>query len=145
MKHADVISRLKASETGLVHVDGAAGYIGLSDGRIKKSPTGYVVPLGERAAPSKSNGAVRQLVAVRFGVIIGFMNSGGAGARGVEGYDDVRQGVFDALLGYQLPGTQTPIEYGGARIMGLDRKTSTAWFELSFITQEFVENIGGQS
>lgn len=145
MNHADIISRLKSAAPGLRHVDGASGFVGLSDGRIKKTPSAFVVPLGERAGANKTNGAVRQLVVMRFGVIVGFMNAGASGELGVEGYDAVRQDIFNALLGFKLPGTQTPIEYGGARTMGLDRKTSTAWFEFSFTTHEFVENLGGSS
>lgn len=146
MRTADIVDRLKSEVSALKAVDGAQAFTALKDGAVKRSPSAFVLPGNERAGKSKlSTGGIRQTVSVNFIVVIGFQNSGNSGERGVDAFEDVREACQNALLGWRSDGMAEAVTYGGTQVLGLDRKTGTAWFQLTFATSKIIQKLGGSS
>lgn len=142
-----VVDRIKATVgasaalTGGFRVVLGAADFAAARTNLKDPPAAYVIPLGDRAAPSSLQGlSVDQHVTERFGVVMAVSNlrdvRGGAVNAALE---TLRRATIDNLLAFQPAADYDPVQYGGGRILQLD--VSVIWWQLEFITGYYERKI----
>jgi hypothetical protein len=63
---------------------------------------------------------------------------------GLIAYDklaDIRAEIFSAILGWQIPGTESLVSYGGGRIAGINR--AYLWYQFEFLTETRINDDDG--
>jgi len=77
---------------------------------------------------------INQKITERFGVVVMLDNAPTQKDKtGLTAYDslfEIRTELFTALLGWQIPGTESLISYGGGSVLGINR--SQFWYQFEF-------------
>jgi len=133
MQPQTLINRLVAECSLLKTVGGAADFAAAEQSLRNKTPAAYVVPLTETARPNSSATlVVRQQVTQQFGVIFALSNlRDNRGEKALEDLHQVRQQVFEKLLGWAPPGEQSLMEFGGGRLLEMDNQV--VWWQDEFL------------
>ncbi len=145
MRLSPIVVRLRATTTRFGNrIAGSAELETAMNGTLM-GECAFVVPLGEFADPSKYSGGINQKITERFGVIVALQNDTTAKDKlGLTAYDlldSVRAQIFKAILGWEMPGTETPISYGGARLITLNR--GYLWYQYEFVFDTRVGDADG--
>jgi hypothetical protein len=105
----------------------------------------FVVQLAETASKNTLDSDINQLITERFGVIVMLENdTAQTDKTGLTAYDSlstIRAELFTALLGWQVPGTEDLVSYGGGRVLGINR--AQFWYQFEFITTTRIGNDDG--
>jgi hypothetical protein len=124
---ADVIARVGAEVPALKEVSGAAAWIDAMSHAppLNRLPLAYVVPVADMAESNTRIGEVCQLAHLHFGVVLVVGPSvadarGGNQAIAIEG---LRAAIKGALIGWQPPEAETPVQYTHGQMLGLDGQT----------------------
>ncbi len=102
-----------------------------------KTPAAFVLPGPERAGPNIYIQAVGQLVTMRFSVVLAIQN-----LRDMQGdaaqtdLDPIRTAVLAALLGWQPGAADSPITFGGGRM--LKWADGVLWWQDDYDTTYYV-------
>lgn len=143
MRLQDIIARLEAKVTDIKSVGGALAFTTLKDGAVKRSPAAFVLPGNERASENRlSTGGIRQKVSVRFKVLLAFQRPGASGGKSIDDFEAIRKSLHGALIGWRSDGMQKPVTYVGTQVLGIEKKTGTAWFELTYATSTQISTRG---
>lgn len=125
---AAIGARVAAQAGGTFRLVGAAADLERVREAPRAVPALYVVPLARDAAPSSLANAVRQHVAVSYGLVIvahALTDSTGGGATAdVEALSDIAIGT---LLGWTPAGAVAPIQYGGGQLV--DSRAGHVWWQ----------------
>lgn len=104
-------------------VSGAAEFKALSENAKLKLPAAYVVPAEDTTGEQKSQTDYWQSLTEGFAVIIALDNRrdlrGQAAA--FDAVDDIRAGIWKALLGWQPDADADPISYAGGQLLDMER------------------------
>lgn len=133
-----IVARLKDQARSLVDVQGAAAYANAT-AAYKRTPSAFVIPLGETAHKNELVNAVSQEVALNFGVIYAIRNV--VDARGDQANTDlaaIRAQGFSALLGWWPSGLNNPCTFVKGRLLELNNLT--LWWQDDFATQETIRS-----
>lgn len=94
----------------------------------------FVVQVGDSAPPNDSDSGITQRMTERFAVIVALENDNDkrdkTGFLASDKLHDVRQELFVALLGWQVPGTDGLVYYSAGRLIDLDR--AWLWYQFEF-------------
>ena len=105
----------------------------------------FVVQLNETVNANTLDNGISQKINEQFGVIVALDNgSSDRDKAGLTAYDklyDVRAEIFKAILGWQIPGTESLISYAGGRVAGLNR--AYLWYQFEFLTQTRIDDDDG--
>lgn len=129
MKSQLLVDRLKSQCSLLKDVGGAADFAAAQEGLRNKTPSAFVVPLAENAARNSSATlVVRQLVTQQFAVILAVSNlKDSRGEKALNDLDQVREQVFEKILGWAPPGTDSVMEFSGGRLLEMDNQV--VWWQ----------------
>lgn len=129
-------THLKAASTGLKTVESVGGYLG-ADGAPKASPSAAVFYAGsdyrERASLSD-----RKLGHARFVVLIALKQAGKDGGDALPKLQTVKNEVIGVLDGWKHPDCRDVLELKRSRLLVVDGKTSTLWWELTFTAAHYL-------
>jgi hypothetical protein len=99
----------------------------------------FVVQLSESVTPNTYDSGMNQVITETCAVIVALRNDSSMSDRtGLTAYDrlaDIRADVFKALLGWEMPGAETKMEYAGGRLLDIDRGWMWYQFEFSVTTR----------
>jgi len=145
VKIGPIVLKLRAAETRFGDmIAGAAELAYALSGTLTKE-VAFVIPLTETAKANDLDSGISQKITERFGVIVALDNaSSDKDKTGLTAYDtlhDVRAEVFKAILGWQIPGTEDLVSYGGGRTIGITR--ATFWYQFEFVTVTRIDDDDG--
>lgn len=128
-----LVDRLKSQCPLLKDVGGAADFAAAQEGLRNKVPAAFVVPLAEMATRnSAATMVVRQQVTQQVAVILAVSNL--KDARGENALNDlhqVREQVFEKILGWAPPGTDSVMEFSGGRLLEMDNHV--VWWQDDYV------------
>ena len=104
-----------------------------------KQDCAFVVQLGEAVSGNAYDGSINQKITEKFGIIVALDNgTSERGKTGLIAYDklyEARAQIFKAILGWQMTGAESIIEYAGGKIAGINRAYLWYQFEFSVMTR----------
>lgn len=125
MQIGPIALKLRLAETRFENRIFGAAELALVQEYSLKAESAFVVQLSESVNTNTLDNDINQKINERFAVIVALDN--GTSDRdkvGFIAYDklfDIRAEIFKAILGWQMPGAESLVSYGGARILGLNR------------------------
>jgi len=145
LKIGPIVLKLRAAETRFGDmIAGAAELAYALSGTLTKE-VAFVIPLAEVVKANDLDSGISQKITERFGVIVALDNAtSDRDKTGLTAYDtlhDVRAEIFKAILGWQIPGAEDLVSYGGGRIAGITR--ATFWYQFEFITATRIDDDDG--
>lgn len=133
-----VQARLEDEVDAFAAVEDAASFAAIA-GKPAKSPTAYVIPIGDQAQPNRVATLVSQELTERFGVVIATSNRrerhSGAAARDV---DSLARSTRAALLGWTPDADHDPVEYASGRMLSVDQ--GFVWWLSEFVTRSTIRS-----
>ncbi len=107
--------------------------------------TAFVIQLNEVSNPNTQDNAVIQKITEKFAVIVALDNgTSDRDKTGLTAYDklfDIRAEIFSAILGWQMPGAESLISYGGGRLSGINR--GYLWYQFEFLVDFRIDSDDG--
>lgn len=135
MKLSYIVTRIRQANTRFGNFVGGSAELDTAIKNILKADCAFVVPITEDAAPNRLDGGISQLITEKFAVIVALANdSSQADKTGLTAYDllhTVRSELFRSLVGWQIQGAETLIEYAGGRFISV--RNSYLWWEFDFL------------
>lgn len=105
----------------------------------------FVIQLSETANANTQDNAIIQKITERFGIIVALDNGTSdkdkLGFKAYNKLSDVRAEIFSAILGWQMPGAESIISYGGGRIVGINR--GYLWYQFEFLVEIRIDDEDG--
>ena len=133
-KHlADTVSGLRAADAGF---DVAAG----AD-KTLASPSALVMPFAAAFGPNVVGGAVRQQRTHIFSVVLFFTGTGANGKAAMESFQELKDGVLEALIGWRHPEGASSVEGVAERLLKFDAKRQLAIYEMRFSHKTHVSKL----
>lgn len=132
MRVGAVVLRLRWKETRFKnYVAGAAEMAAAMTGTLLQQSL-FVVPLADEPEANVLENEVQQRVMQRFAVVVALKNDINQGDKyGIIAHDqlhDIRNEIFDAILGWEMPDGESTIAYAGGRLLQID----PAWMYWQF-------------
>lgn len=94
----------------------------------------FVIPLIENAEANTYDSGLMQMLIERFGVVVALKNDSTQSDKlGIIAYDrlhDIREQMFNCLLGWEIPEAESLIYYRGGRL--LDLNSAWLWYQFEF-------------
>lgn len=145
MQIGPIVLKLRLAETRFENrISGAAQLAQALEYTLKKE-TAFVIQLNEIANANTLDNSISQKINEQFGVIVALDNgSSDRDKTGLISYDklaDVRTEIFSAILGWQIPGTESLVSYAGGRVAGLNR--AYLWYQFEFLTETRIDDDDG--
>lgn len=145
MKIGPIVLKLRMASTRFGDfIAGAAELAYALSGTLTKE-VAFVIPLTETAKANNLDSGINQLITERFGIIVALDNATtDKDKTGLTAYDtlhDIRTEIFGAILGWQIPGTEDIVSYGGGRMAGITR--ATLWYQFEFVTTTRISDDDG--
>ena len=145
MKIGPIALKLRAANTRFGNLVAGAAELAQAYGQTLTKQVAFVVPLGDTSSKNNLDNGISQLITERFGVIVALDNAvTDKDKTALTAYDfihDIRTEIFSAILGWQIPGTEDVISYGGGRILTITR--ATLWYQFEFITTTRLDDDDG--
>jgi len=145
LKLGSIALKLRIAETCFGNNIAGAAEFGYAWSKSLKKQVAFVIPLGETAVPNNLDNGINQLITERFAVVVVIENDTSAKDQiGLTAYDslhDIRAEIFSAILGWQIPGTEDIISYGGAKLIGIN--SANLWYQFEFITTTRLDDDDG--
>ena len=145
MQIGPIALKLRLAETRFENRVFGAAQLALALEYTLKKETAFVVQLNETANANTLDNGISQKINEQFGVIIALDNgSSDKDKAGLISYDklvDVRTEIFKAILGWQIPGTESLVSYAGGRVAGLNR--AYLWYQFEFLTETRIDDDDG--
>jgi len=142
MRLAPVILRLRNANIPSVgnYVAGAAELLMALQNTLLREPI-FVVPLEETVEINQMDSGLGQSMIERFGVIVALKNdqpqSEKTGFLAFDRVHELREKIFNAILGWNIPGGEGLIYYRGGRVS--DVNPAYLWYQFEF---EFKARLG---
>ncbi len=137
--------KLRTAETRFENRIFGAAELALALEYTLKVESAFVVQLAETASANTQDNAILQLITERFAVIVALDNgSSDKGKTGLIAYDKLfsaRAEIFKAILGWQIPGAESLVEYAGGRVAGLNR--AYLWYQFEFSVKTRIDDDDG--
>lgn len=137
MKLSPIVLKIRAGNTRFSNRVAGVAEMELAFRNTLKDNVAFVIQLSEKAAKNEYQSAINQILTETIGVIIALKNDttqkDKTGIIANDAVFDARNEIFNALLGWQVPGTESLLSYGGGRL--LDVKRSYLWYQLEFIAE----------
>jgi len=127
---------LKAASTGLRTVDSVGGYLAV-DGAPNASPSASVFYAGSDYGERKTT-TDRKLGKARFVVLIAFKHAGKDGEKALDKLKTVKDEALEILDGWKHPECRDALEIKRSRLLVIDKKSSTLWWELTFTAAHYL-------
>lgn len=125
MQIEPIIQQLRQYAPVFTTVGGAAEFTAGLESVVNPEalPAAYVVPLAEDAGENESQVGLYQLVTERVAIILELLNTDRRGQAAATSIDDLKFGVFAAILNWRLDPirTQKGLNYVGSRLLSMDR------------------------
>ncbi len=141
MRLGPIVLKLRLAETRFGEFIAGAAELAYALAGTLKREMAFVIQLGETASANTVDSGINQKIIERFGVIVMLDNgTSDEDKTGLTAYDslfEIRAELFGALLGWQIPGTESLVSYGGGSVLGINR--AQFWFQFEF---EAVTRIG---
>jgi hypothetical protein len=145
MRIGPIALKLRAAETRFGDYVFGAAELATALEYTLKAEAAFVVQLAETASPNVNDNSINQKITERFAVIVALDNgTSEKGKTGLIAYDklyEVRAQILKAILGWQMSGTESLIEYGGGRIAGLNR--AYLWYQFEFSVDTRIDDDDG--
>lgn len=134
MRLGAIVLKLKISDTRFGQfVGGAAEMEAAMKYKLQKD-SAYVIPLVDEATENANATIVNQEITERFGVMVAIQNDYSQGSKyGYIAYDqihDIRNELFAALIGWEVPEAESTISYAGSRTIGVI--SAYLWYRFDF-------------
>lgn len=137
MKLSPIVLKIRAQNTRFSNRVAGIAEMELAFRNTLKDNVAFVIQLSEKADENKTESAITQMLKETIGVIIALKNDttqkDKTGLIANDEIFDARNEIFNALLGWQVPGTESLLSYGGGRL--LDIKRSYLWYQLEFVAE----------
>jgi len=145
MKIGPIVLKLRLATTRFENRIGGAAELSFVLKGSLQAEMAFVVQLSETVAANAYDSGINQLITERFGVIVMLQNDTTQKDKtGLTAYDslfDIRAELFTAILGWQIPGTEDLVSYGGGRVLGINR--AQFWYQFEFETTTRISDEDG--
>jgi hypothetical protein len=134
MKLGYVVLQLRIKETRFEDRIGGAAALQMALDSTLLDEMMFVIQLSDDTPPNEYDSSINQLVAEKFGVIVALkMDEDPTDETGIKAFDklhDVREEIFGALLGWQMPGAESLCYYRGGNLLDFNR--AWLWYQFEF-------------
>lgn len=134
MRLGRIALKLRAANTIFENRIAGAAELEIAMDNTLKEDSAYVIPLSEAATVNETDPSVEQRIIERFGVVVAIKNdSTDKDKLGIIAYDrlhEVRSQIFRAILGWEVPESETQIYYSGANLVNINR--GYLWYQYEF-------------
>jgi hypothetical protein len=136
MKLSYIVTRIRLANTIFGNYVGGSAELDLAitKNTLTRKEIAFVVPVTEDATANKLDSGISQLITEKFAVIVALANdSSQADKTGLTSYDllhNIRSELFRSLVGWQIKGAESLIEYAGGRFISV--RNSYLWWEFDF-------------
>ena len=146
MRLLPVILKLRLAGTSFQNRIAGAAEFALAQRNVLNDEMAFVLPLAEDCESNRNDGGLVQKLTERIGVATAIRNdstqSDKLGIRAYDRLEEVRTEIWHAILGWEVPGFETVLEYRGGRILGIDRPY--LWYLFEFEAKKhLVDGPGG--
>ena len=135
MRIGPIALKLRIAKTRFGDLIGGAAELAYALAGTLTKEVAFVIQLAETVDPNTYDSGINQKISERFGVIVALDNAtSDRDKTGLTAYDtlfEIRTELFAALLGWQMPGAEDLVSYGGGRILGIDR--ARLWYQFEFV------------
>ena len=129
-----IILKIRAGETEFNNYIGGAAELALAMEYSLTKEAGFVIQLAETASANDYDSTINQKISERFAVVVALDNgTSDRDKMGLIAYDrlaGIRAEIFSAILGWQIPGTESIVSYSGGKVLGINR--AWLWYQFEF-------------
>jgi hypothetical protein len=145
MKLSPIILRLRAQETIFNNYIGGAAQLAQAMEFSLSGEAAFVIQLAETATANTYDNSINQKISERFAVVVALDNgTSDRDKTGLIAFDklqDIRAQIFSAILGWQIPGTESIIEYSAGKVLGINR--AWLWYQFEFSAETRITDEDG--
>jgi hypothetical protein len=139
MKLGTIALRIRAAETSFENRVAGAAELALALAGTLEQEVAFVIPLAESSPANTYDNGINQILTERFGVVVALKNDvSQADKTGLLAHDrlhDIRQELFNCLLGWYITGAESLVYYGAGRLLDINRAWLWYQFEFEFTTR----------
>ena len=110
-----------------------------------KQDCAFVVQVSETATNNNLDGGISQVISEKFAVMVALNNGESEkGKTGVIAFDklaEARAQIFKAILGWQITGAESLVEYAGGKVAGINR--AYLWYQFEFTVDTRIDDDDG--
>ena len=145
MRLGPIVLKLRLAETRFENRIAGAAELAYALRGTLQAEMAFVIQLGETASANALDSGINQKIAERFGIIVMLANDvSDKDKTGLTAYDslfEVRAELLRALLGWQIPGTESLVSYGGGSVLGINR--AQFWYQFEFEAMTRIDDDDG--
>jgi len=134
MKLAPIVLKLRTDETRFGNNIGGAAEMAIAMRNTLKDEIAFVVPIDEAVTKNSLDNGLSQVITEKFGVIVALNNAESSKDKtGLTAYDslhDIREEIFDSLLGWQMDDYESVVSYAGGRLININ--PAQLWYMFQF-------------
>ena len=141
MRLGKIALKIRAADTEFGNYVAGSAELDLAINNTLLRESAFVIPLIENAEENKYDSGISQVLIERFAVIIALKNDTTQSDKlGITSYDrlhDIREQLFNCLLGWEISEAFTLIWYRGGKL--LDINNAWLWYQFEF---EYASELG---
>lgn len=145
MRLGPIVLKLRLANTRFENRIAGAAELAFSLKGSLLAEMAFVVQLSEASSPNVYDSGINQKITERFGIIVMLKNDVSQKDKtGLTAYDslfEIRKELLKALLGWQIPGTESLVSYGGGRVLGINR--AQFWYQFEFEAMTRIDDNDG--
>ncbi len=127
MRIGPIALKLRLAETRFENRVFGAAELALALEYTLKNESAFIIPLGDPVSTNTLDN--------------GSSDRDKVGLRAYDALHDARAEIFSAILGWQIPGTESLVSYGGGRIAGINR--AWLWWQYEFVADTRISDDDG--
>lgn len=129
-----IVLKLRLAETIFENRIGGAAELEIAQKGTLKANMAFVIQVNESVSPNTLDNGINQKITETVGVVVAIPNDTTQKDKtGLTAYDSlytVRASLWDALLGWTMPGAEYLMEYAGGKLLDINR--GYLWYEFDF-------------
>jgi len=145
MKLAPIVLKLRLANTTFGNNIAGAAELAKATRATLNNEQAFVIHLAETVTTNNLDGGISQKISETFGVIIALRNDTTQKDKtGLSAFDrvhDIRAEIFKAILGWQMPDSESLIIYSGGRVLELNR--AWFWYQFEFSADQRIDDDDG--
>ena len=145
MRIGPICLKIRLAETRFENRVFGAAELALALEYTLKNESAFIIPLGDPVSTNTLDNGISQKISDRFAVVVALDNGSSdrdkVGLRAYDALHDARAEIFSAILGWQIPGTESLVSYGGGRIAGINR--AWLWWQYEFVADTRISDDDG--
>jgi hypothetical protein len=141
MKLGYVALKLRLANTRFINRIGGAAAMALALDSTLADEMLFIIPLSETVTPNEQDNNINQIISEKFGVVVALrMDDDSTDKTGIKPFDklqDVRDEIFGALLGWEMPDAESLCSFAGGRLLDFNR--AWMWYQFEFLVKTRIE------